>query len=527
MHGSRDNSFDGDRNSSSDEEDGSPTNSQGYSNVRQDPGAVSSSRHRAHAVSHHPLHWVSSDGFKAFIGVCIAANAAVLWGETDDPDYFLWKVCEHTFIVIFCCELGLRLCHSPKHFCGKEKWWSIFDSVIVAFGVLEMWIYPLFLNTGEGQSYGSSLRLLRLTRLLRLLRIFKMHRNLSSFVSALAQMVSTMFLIFGVLFIFILCNAIILTHLLGHAEALSAASNGDADMKLYARDLQLIQAHFETVSASIFTLFQVTTVDSWNNIASPIIQLDWRWRLYFVGFILFASWTMISVLTAVASDNLIAATSDRKEQEQREQEMRQREFINFLRATFEEADEDKNGLLDKEEFETMLKEEIIHTRMKELGVSMSQDDLKKAWKTLDIEGGGELTIDEFVTGLSYLQEGLATRHVVNIDYSLKRVAVRLGRQMESLQARIDRLRKHNDLIKDSQKRQAKMTEQVQLSLWYWQEWAIRNDSSAVPEEQLKEISRVRPEALAKTPVVETEPRPIKVFERSLSISPSSTRVFDG
>merc|ERR1711957_889605 len=118
---------------------------------------------------------------------------------------------------------------------------------------------------------------------------------------------------------------------------------------------------------------------------------------FFVFYIAFAAWTMISVLTAIAADNMIAATSDRKEMELREQEIKQRAFISFLRNTFYEADTDGNGLLDREEFEALMAKEMVTKEMGRLGVNLTDSDLFKAWQMLDIDDSGELTIDEFVS----------------------------------------------------------------------------------------------------------------------------------
>merc|ERR1719277_1111918 len=92
----------------------------------------------------------------------------------------------------------------------------------------------------------------------------------------------------------------------------------------------------------------------------------------------------------------------------------------------------------------MISQSFVHARMKELGVHMSRDDLTKAWEMLDIDDSGELTIDEFVTGLSTLQEGLTTKHMVCVDYSLKKVTLKAESSMEYF------CRDAEDLLRQSQ-----------------------------------------------------------------------------
>jgi len=424
------------------------------------------------------LSLVDQTCFQTTIGIVILLNILVLWGETDYPEMSFWPIFDNIFLSIFILEIGLKVAyHESEFFCGRDKWWSLLDVVIVALGAFDLWIMPLFLQGSDTTSSEyAMLRFLRLLRLLRLLRVFRMFKKLMTFVQALMNMLSTFIWIFSVLFLFLLCNAVVLTHLLGHGDGLPRQSSvhvqGDFD---YSASVAKIHENFQDVSTSLFTLFQVTTTDNWDTIAEPVIQLDSRWRVFFVFFIAFASWTMISVLTAVASDNMIAASTDRKDSEQKEQENRQREFINFLRDAFLEADTDGNGLLDKEEFAALINKEFVGQQMRSLGIHLSEDEMFKSWDMLDIDESGTLTIDEFVTGLSYLQEGLSTKHIVNVDYSLKRIAVRVESQMDKLVNQVQSIRDQNDAIIGDLRIQEQAHLNTQLPLWLWQQWALRNE----------------------------------------------------
>lgn len=429
---------------------------------------------------------VDHDHFQFFIGLVIFSNIAVLWGETDAPELAIWAVFDNTFLVIFLVEIILRIMHNGTrgYFCGKDKWWSYLDSAIVALGIFDLWITPLCMGHISG-SKGSLLRFLRLMRLLRLLRVFRMFHKLQSFVSALWNMFGTFIWIFSVLFLFILCFAIMLTHLLGHAEAL-----GDREhlQQHHADALEATIGYFKDVPTSLFTLFQLTTTDNWDMIAMPLVEINPWWRLFFVFFISFASWTMISVLTAVASTNMIEATSDRKETMMHEQELKHKQFLGFLHESFLEADADGNGLLDKDEFSEMMQKEFVHKQMKDLGIHLTHEELFKAWDMLDIDESGELTIEEFVTGLSYLQEGLSTKHIVNVDYSLKRVTVRCEDRMSKIHGTVKEIVRQNEDILAKLKlkeQQSEQQEQHELTLWLWQQWALRSEFGPHCKRQLK------------------------------------------
>mmetsp|Transcript_158892 Transcript_158892/g.505973 ORF Transcript_158892/g.505973 Transcript_158892/m.505973 type:complete len:504 (-) Transcript_158892:106-1617(-) len=383
---------------------------------------------------------VEGDSFQSLIGIVIVSNLFVIWGETDAPHLLVWTILDNAFLVIFIVEIILRIRHRgfQRYIFGDGEGvvcvehWHVLDCVIVTVGVLDLWLMPIFGTAGSSGHKTSFLRFLRLLRLLRLFRLFEMFPALASFIGALKDMMGTFIWIFIVLFMFIFTCAIILTHLLGHGEALGPRQWLE---KEHAEALHKTSLHFGNVPDSLFTLFKLTTIDNWDDIAYPVVEMNPWWRLFFVFFISFASWTMISVLTAVASNKMIAATANRKENETREQERKYQAFIEFLRNSFLAADEDGNGVLDMGEFSSLISQDFVHNRMKELGVHMSREELFKAWEMLDIDESGELTIEEFVTGLSTLQEGLATKHMVSVDYSLKRVSLKTEKNMNDMAKR--------------------------------------------------------------------------------------------
>merc|ERR1719414_71948 len=88
--------------------------------------------------------------------------------------------------------------------------------------------------------------------------------------------------------------------------------------------------------------------------------------------------------------------------------------------------------MDTQEFQTLMRKDMVRAQMRNLGVHISQEDLQGAWDMLDHDGSGSLTIDEFVTGLTYLQEHISAMHIVQMDCSLKRTGLRAQRSMEEL-----------------------------------------------------------------------------------------------
>mmetsp|Transcript_154822 Transcript_154822/g.288646 ORF Transcript_154822/g.288646 Transcript_154822/m.288646 type:complete len:491 (-) Transcript_154822:58-1530(-) len=441
------------------------------------------------------LEFIEGDRFQMTIGVVIFLNILVLWGETDAESWVIWPFCDNIFLLIFIAEIVLRIMHfgMAEYFTGDDRWWAYLDTTVVMLGIMDLWITPFFVHKATSQKSGATghqfsvLRFLRLMRLLRLLRVFKMFSDLRRFASALVAMGKEFRWIFAVLSLFIFCTAITLTHLLGHGEALGSYHHLTEE---HAEEFELIQRHWGDVGKSLFTLFQLTTIDNWDMLAMPICSIAPRWRIFFAFFIMFASWIMISVLTAVASNSMIEATSDRKEKEQEELEHKHLMFIEFLREVFHDADVDGNEVLDRDEFSALMEKDFVHKKMRALGIHFTEDELFKAWDMLDIDESGEITIDEFVTGLSYLQEGLATKHIVNVEYSMKRVNARLDQRLQRVREEMSELMDQVKTINNKLVEQTDAQHQQQLSFWLWQQWAAKNENiDAGPKPAGKKLMR--------------------------------------
>lgn len=358
---------------------------------------------------------------KEVVGFVVFMNMLMIGLETDGVDWPIWGVAEVLFVLFYCYELVRRIYHmGPEVFCAlcsehrmdlslEAAIVYILDAIFVLLGLVNLVVIACF------QSSMSSWMLY--TRLVRGLRVFYLFESLHRFAMALSEMFVTLAWIFGVLTFIVYLVAVLLTHYT------------KSELDLEGEDAE----YFGSIVSSMFSLFQVTTMDSWPDIAAPLLHHSLWWRMFFVVFIAFSAWTMISLVTAVVSDNVIQATQDRKEKQKEAQERRRKEFVDFLRICFVNADADGNQVLDKEEFGTLIKDEQVVAKMEDLGVTLPLQELEKAFEMLDVDEDGELSIDEFTAGLSQLQESLNTKHVVSLDYALQRISTQLTKRLDSLE----------------------------------------------------------------------------------------------
>jgi len=413
--------------------------------------------------------FVDGEFFQQVVCVLLLANTWALIRETDTVMWPYWHLVNALFLVCYILEFALRALHGGVLlFRGQMRYWAAYDLLTLVLGVMDFAASCLAASPGlqlglDGgvdivavaydyvdpagkrqphptgqQSVGLALRCLMLTRLLRVVRIVRMHKPLYNCMQLLMGMVHTFAWILSIVFTLIFVLAIALTALVGCGVLARAGEQEESEEN---------HILFEDIPAALFTLFQLTTADDWSRISTPMVAVNpTSSRLFFVSYITFMSWTLLSLLTAVASEQLISASSTKKVQEAEEKEIRRHSFTHFLCAEFMRADTDGNKKLDRDEFTALMNQESMKQQMKAHGILLQENDIKRAWESFDIDESGELTIDELVAGFSYMQENLAMKHVANVCYSLKHFGAQMDSGVGSLEQGMETLQKQLESV---------------------------------------------------------------------------------
>jgi voltage-gated sodium channel len=223
--------------------------------------------------------WVESPAIRHFITTLIILNAVVLGLETSPAvraaSGGLLEWFNQLILWVFVVEIGLKLvAFGPRFF---RSGWNVFDFIIVGIS----------LTPASGP-----LAILRSLRILRVLRLLSTVRRLRLLVESLMQAIPgigwtaalllMMFYIFGVMG----------TELFGES----------------------FPEWFGSLGASIYSLFQIMTLESWSmGIARPVMeQYPHAWA-FFVPFILISSFMVLNLFIAI----IVSATQEVHESEQR------------------------------------------------------------------------------------------------------------------------------------------------------------------------------------------------------------------
>ena len=208
---------------------------------------------------------VEDPRFLKFIMTLIILTAIVLGLETSKGVMSQWghvlEFINQAFLAVFVVELALRIFAWRLRF-FKDAW-SIFDLIVVGIALVPA-SGPL-----------SILRALRVLRVLRLVSaVPAMRRVVTTLLGALPGLGSIAILLSLFYYVF----AVIATKIFGDT----------------------FPDWFGTLGQSLYTLFQVMTLESWSmGIARPVMEaFPYAW-VFFIPFILIATFTMLNLFIAI------------------------------------------------------------------------------------------------------------------------------------------------------------------------------------------------------------------------------------
>ncbi len=209
----------------------------------------------------------------------IMLNAVVLGLETSDTlmaRYGAWlQVVDQALLAFFVLEIGLRLIAWRSAFFRDP--WSVFDFLVVAIALVPA-VGPF-----------GVLRALRVLRVLRVLTIVpSMRRVVGGLLAALPGLASIAMVLLLVYYVF----GVIATQLFGDR----------------------FPDWFGTLGRSLYTLFQVMTLESWSmGIVRPLMEVfPYAW-MFFIPFILVATFTMLNLFIGVIVSAMQSFTTSETE----------------------------------------------------------------------------------------------------------------------------------------------------------------------------------------------------------------------
>ena len=230
-------------------------------------------------------HLIESSRFEWTITAVIIANAIVLGLETVPAfmrDYGgVLMLLDKAAIAIFVAEIALKLFVYRHRFFASG--WNVFDLLIVGVALVPV---------------SQQFSVLRALRILRVLRLISVVPSMRQVVQGLLGAIPSMGTVIALLSLIFYIGAVMATKLFGQA----------------------FPQWFGTIGESLYSLFQIMTLESWSmGIVRPVMeQFPYAWA-FFVPFILATSFIVLNLFIAI----IVTAM----EQESNEEAVHEREEI--------------------------------------------------------------------------------------------------------------------------------------------------------------------------------------------------------
>lgn len=221
--------------------------------------------------------WVESRNFVRFILGVIVLNAVVLSLETDRHIMEHWGLWLHLLdkacLAVFVGEMTLKIAAFRSLF--WRNGWNVFDFLVIAVALV------------PGGGPWAAVRSLRVLRILRLLTVSPMLRNV---VLAFFHAVPGLLGALAVMAVFFFTAALLATSFFGAT----------------------FPQWFGSLGRSLYSLFQIMTLESWSSgIVRPVMaDFPYAW-IFFVVFILVATFTILNVFTGIIVSSIMRELSQR------------------------------------------------------------------------------------------------------------------------------------------------------------------------------------------------------------------------
>jgi hypothetical protein len=423
--------------------------------------------------------------FETSMGNVILLNCVLIGLQANEKNMMnrIWyEVVEYLFSFVFVVEWIIRV--MVFGWLWLTDWRNAGDTFIVWSGVAALTI-PWYDPDLGAQTLRklSALRAIRLVRLAQAVRFFPSFKEmwllLRGLIESFRTLLWTLLIIVVVLYVF----AIASVELIGKHD----------DFK----NDKYIQERFGTLMSSMFTLFQVMTLDTWaDSIVRPLMEKQPYLCLYFIFFITVSVFVLMNLITAVIVENAFSIAKDDEEMKAKQVEKKNQDEIKGLAVMFKDLDEDQSGELNKREFENALTKPKFLNKL--MMLDMKREDCFEVWDLLD-DGDGLLTVEEFTNGLRRMKAGARSKDILDM---LKRLRNSLN-QAESLQRDVDCL---GDVMEDLQEELATLTTDLEL---VGDVCNVLSGAFAVPGNKKKRKPKIgsKPEGTANQPAPKALPAP--------------------
>ncbi|KAF4660759.1 hypothetical protein FOL47_007027, partial [Perkinsus chesapeaki] len=382
-------------------------------------------------------HVVHSMKFKGTVGLLIAAYAITIGisADSDDPDASHWVMLETAFACCFSIEIAIRI-YADGWRRYIQDHWSKFDIILVGLQWIDILASAASLKTL------AVLRALRILRLMEVVATIPVFRELWILVNGMmesaratvwvAALLALLLYVFGVIFA-------ALVPLEGIDYYNEWGWNG--------------QTYWGSVGKSMFTLFQVVTLDDWSsNIARPLVMQSSPVKaigfgLMFIAFIMLTSYTIMQQLLGAMCESAQVCAKENDAHTLKVRAEQNARIVKALKAVFLATDTDGSGALDRREVKSSLKDKHVRRLLRHIDIQ-GQDMVDLFTMMDEAQGKSDgIDVDEFLKRCQLLKGDARGRDLISVSATVQAAVPRFERShLASAERQVHLLRTAGDSV---------------------------------------------------------------------------------
>lgn len=390
--------------------------------IAEDPDKVEPGTEKAKKAKVKPAILIDQLWFNVFVACTTFLNAFVIGleqelSESDGgiSDRLLWYMIEVVFAAIFFVEMLLRLSCMKARFLADL--WNVLDALIVIGMIVDaLALQPA--GVGGKVRLVSVLRTMRAIKLVRLVRMFKFFRELWLLVGGLVNSIKALgWMCLILLLLIYVCGVVVTTEIGQNPEVYANGPSYDGEVWPY-------EEYFGSVFKSMFTLFQVMTLDGWmDDIVRHILWFQPLLAVLFIAFVVLTAFGLMNVLIGVIVENTLAAAGVAEQAIEKEQASRRKKALDQLEVMLELSDSNRSGDISLQELQAASQSRSVKAQLETLDVKTTE--VETLFDLLDYEKRGTVDLKKFIVSCRELVGGARRRDIAQVEITVGTLTQRL------------------------------------------------------------------------------------------------------
>jgi len=400
---------------------------------------------QAEASDHSHLPVCERPLFESTVGAFIMLNALFMALQLDLADSstakWPWMMIDAMFCCVFSSEIAFRIyCLGFCTYARQKKY--LFDALLVALNIADSAI-QLSGSDSTGLQAFSALRILRVFKIVKMLRIVRIIEDLHLIVIGLISAVKSLQWVALMLGLVVFIVAIVLKILVGNecgSPLFQESYIYHFGLSSAAEATEKCQEFWGNIPRSMYTLYQVTTLESWSQvIARPIWDVRPSYVILILGFQFLTTFGLLNIVVAAVVDGTMNSSDEFVVE--RKTIATTVSHLEIVRSIYERSS-GVDGKVTAAKFIPLLAEAGV--RRKLLTMDISYDDPSQIFRIIDSDGTGAITLTELTRGFMRMRGPAKSKDLLavrSLVYRCHHEIIKEMTEIKQMESSVDTLSK--------------------------------------------------------------------------------------